>query len=256
MAIKSVNIIGSGNVAHYLIHALSQHVRIQTIYSKDFNRAKTLAEIAKSIPVNDLGLLNSGSDLNIVCVKDDSIENTLKQLSKLSSVVLTSGAIEMDVMSEFKTHGILYPLQSISKDRIAKLKDVPFLIEANSSEFESELLQFSNYFSVKSIVVNSSIRKRIHLSAVFANNFSNFFLTEAKRILDDAGVDFKILQPLMIETIAKAFELGPEKSQTGPAKRGDQKTITLHERLLMNEKLKDLYLLITELIQEQSNEAK
>ncbi len=55
-----------------------------------------------------------------------------------------------------------------------------------------------------------------------------------------------ILYPLIDETLRKAKELGSEKAQTGPAKRGDQKTVSLHENLIQDPALRELYHLISE----------
>lgn len=64
-----------------------------------------------------------------------------------------------------------------------------------------------------------------------------------------AGVPFEVLQPLILETIGKAIELGPENSQTGPAVRYDLNTIEKHLDLLsFSPDLKNIYDLITKSI--------
>ena len=40
------------------------------------------------------------------------------------------------------------------------------------------------------------------------------------------------LKPLVEETIKKAFDLGPENSQTGPAMRHDETTLQKHLEML------------------------
>jgi predicted short-subunit dehydrogenase-like oxidoreductase (DUF2520 family) len=130
------------------------------------------------------------------------------------------------------------------------LTEVPFLIEASSASFENELLDFvQKYFSNNSIKADSKTRLRIHLAAVFANNFTNFFLTKSKDILDEAGVNYRILEPLMTETIKKAFEIDPKKSQTGPAQRGDMQTLEIHKNLIKEQPLREVYVLISKLIE-------
>jgi predicted short-subunit dehydrogenase-like oxidoreductase (DUF2520 family) len=60
------------------------------------------------------------------------------------------------------------------------------------------------------------------------------------------------LIPLIRETAGKATSLGPENSQTGPAVRGDLKTMLEHLEML-NDKpaIKDLYKRISDNISEQ-----
>jgi predicted short-subunit dehydrogenase-like oxidoreductase (DUF2520 family) len=94
----------------------------------------------------------------------------------------------------------------------------------------------------KMTVMDSVQRKWLHLAAVFANNFTNHMLFQAKAILDAEGIDFNLLKPLARETIDKAFYLMPELAQTGPARRNDEKTMFLHlEKLAGNPELSDLY---------------
>jgi hypothetical protein len=87
----------------------------------------------------------------------------------------------------------------------------------------------------------------LHLSAVFACNFSNHFLRIAKELLQKEGLPFGLLKQLTQETINKSFELGPDKSQTGPAVREDYATMGDHEALLSDQhEWKELYLQISE----------
>jgi predicted short-subunit dehydrogenase-like oxidoreductase (DUF2520 family) len=71
-------------------------------------------------------------------------------------------------------------------------------------------------------------------------------LTNGKQIADKAGVPFEIFFPLLRETMSKAMDIGPEKSQTGPAVRNDQNTIEKHMDLLtFSPELKKIYREIT-----------
>ncbi len=57
-------------------------------------------------------------------------------------------------------------------------------------------------------------------------------LTLAESICKENNVPFEILKSLIESTIQKALENGPANSQTGPAIRGDEKTIKKHLQLL------------------------
>ena len=71
-------------------------------------------------------------------------------------------------------------------------------------------------------------------------------LTRGKEIAEKTGVPFEIFFPLILETMSKAMDLGPEKSQTGPAVRNDQNTIERHMDLLsFSPELKKIYREIT-----------
>jgi predicted short-subunit dehydrogenase-like oxidoreductase (DUF2520 family) len=98
--------------------------------------------------------------------------------------------------------------------------------------------------------LDSSQREVLHLAAVFTNNFANHMLFWAKTLVDAEGLDFNLLRPLARETVEKAFFLTPELAQTGPARRGDLKTMQSHiEQLQANPELISLYKTLSASIQ-------
>ena len=54
----------------------------------------------------------------------------------------------------------------------------------------------------------------------------------AEKIMDEKGLPFELLHPLMEETLAKALRESPTKMQTGPAIRGDIETLHRHLKQL------------------------
>ncbi|HNR86376.1 MAG TPA: NAD(P)-binding domain-containing protein, partial [Taishania sp.] len=78
--IQTVGIIGSGNVAWHLAHALQAlpTVKLTWIYSRN---AQTLAELGTELNVfTSTTLPSSAVDLILVCVNDDSIQTIVSQL--------------------------------------------------------------------------------------------------------------------------------------------------------------------------------
>ena len=61
----------------------------------------------------------------------------------------------------------------------------------------------------------------------------------------------ELLQPLIQETAKKVQTINPSQAQTGPAKRGDQKTIDKHLDLLGEGTASALYNVLTESIKEK-----
>lgn len=80
----------------------------------------------------------------------------------------------------------------------------------------------------------------MHLAAVFACNFTNYCFDMAKQVVDKEQVDFSLLYPLILETAKKATENDPKQMQTGPAVRGDQNILTMHQGLLAQANQDDL----------------
>ncbi|MNE92531.1 hypothetical protein D3C80_1902670 [compost metagenome] len=73
----------------------------------------------------------------------------------------------------------------------------------------------------------------------------------AKQIVDAQHVDFSLLYPLILETANKVLNNDPKQMQTGPAMRGDQNILKMHEQMLQKaqrEDLKNIYQLMSQQI--------
>lgn len=75
-------------------------------------------------------------------------------------------------------------------------------------------------------------------------------LIEAQEICQAHDLNFKLLEPLVLQGVHKAFEIGPENAQTGPAIRNDQATLQRHEAKLSSDK-RELYKILTKAIQDK-----
>lgn len=233
--IKSVNIIGSGNVATQLTLKLHQlGIQINQVFSVSIENATTLAKKVGSSPINDLNKLTS-ADLNLLMIKDDLIEKVATHPNLINSFLAhTSGSISMDALKANR-RGVFYPLQTLTKDKTAKWEEIPLLIEASVEKDKSGLLELAERISKVVKEVDSEKRKHIHLAAVFVSNFINHLLVIGEDILNNKDMDFDILKPLIFEQVLKIKDHQPIKIQTGPAKRGDQKIINEHLNLLSDQ---------------------
>lgn len=251
--IKTVSFIGAGNVATHLALTLVKKLRIVEVYSANQDNADVLSKKVGADVLTNLKKIKA-VDLVIIAVNDNSIEKVIVDLNKDVSVVHTSGSIGIEVLAGFENAGILYPLQTFSKDVELNLSEVPFLIETKTDSFEAVLKDFcASHLSSHVSFANSEQRAQIHLAAVITNNFFTYLLSEAEGILNPAGFDIQLLQPLLIETLRKSFEVGPKAALTGPAKRRDQKVIDNQVKALKSEEMRKVYQLLTELIQKNTN---
>ncbi|PIL59990.1 F420-dependent NADP oxidoreductase, partial [Acinetobacter baumannii] len=107
----------------------------------------------------------------------------------------------------------------------------------------------ANSLSKRVYQYTSKQRLTLHLAAVFACNFSNYCFDMAKQVVDAEQVDFGLLYPLILETAKKATENDPKQMQTGPAMRGDQNILAMHQSLLAQanrDDLKQVYQLLSD----------
>jgi predicted short-subunit dehydrogenase-like oxidoreductase (DUF2520 family) len=249
--IKTITFIGAGNVATHLAKAFFfEDFEIEQVYSNNIDNALALADEVNSIAIDNVINLNSNSDLYIVAIKDDAIEPILQQITdKNIFIVHTSGSIPINVFEQtgFNNYGIFYPLQTFSKSKAINLLEVPFCIEAN--EQEDILVELANKLSNSVHLVSSEQRKKLHLAAVFACNFTNHMYAIAEDLCLKNNVNFNILKPLIRETAEKITLNHAKNVQTGPAKRKDEKIIQHHiEQLSDSKSYQDIYKLITESI--------
>jgi predicted short-subunit dehydrogenase-like oxidoreductase (DUF2520 family) len=245
-----VNLVGSGNVATHLSKALfAGGVEIVSVYSRNFVNARALSHQFGAKAVDSITDLDSNVDLNIVTVKDGAIASVAAMLDKSVPVVHSSGAASIHLFDGFAKYGVLYPLQTFSKERALDIAAIPFLVEANTPDFEDWIIEFSQkHLSEHARKADSLLRGKIHLAAVFACNFTTQLLQEADLLLRASELDLSLLHPLIRETMEKTLELGPESAMTGPARRGDLLTIEKHLAQLEDEELKLIYQVLSKRI--------
>jgi len=245
----SVSFVGAGNVATHLAQNLKkQGVSIYSITSKENQTAKVLASAVDAKALEDLSLLPLNC-LVIICVNDEAIESVIQKIPLPNSIVYTSGNIELNSLPKRANLGVFYPLQSFTKNRDLNLSNVPFLIESNNELFGNKIFDLALKLSNNVLYANSEERIKLHLGAVFVNNFTNHLLYLSKEYVDSKQLNWDILKPLLQETIDKLNSVEPFDAQTGPARRNDTKIIQNQLKELEG-RSKEIYELISKSITE------
>lgn len=243
--------LGSGNVATHLALAFrASGQQVAQVWSRSKPKAETLAVQVNATAIDNLASLDRSADLYLIAIKDDAIEGLVPALKGLPGIVAhTSGATEMDVLQELENYGVFYPLQTFSRLKALDLSDTPMCLEANSSPTMEQLGKAALLISTAQYKVDSGQRKILHLAAIFACNFSNHLYHLGYSIMQQHGLDFEILKPLIAETASKIKDAAPFDVQTGPAVRDDQETMVKHLRLLDDQPvLQEIYKTLSESI--------
>jgi predicted short-subunit dehydrogenase-like oxidoreductase (DUF2520 family) len=246
-------LIGAGNVASHLgpLFVKKGHQVLQ-VFSRSKKSAKLLSSKLNCEFTTDPQLLQTGADIYIVALRDETISTFLKSMSFIPNLIVhTSGSLSINVFPDkMKSCGVLYPLQSFSKSNKSTPEKIPLCIEGRDKKCLLKIKSFSHSISPLVYEMNSEKREYIHLAAVFANNFSNYLFVIAARILKKKNIPFDILKPSKQETALKVQNEYPEKMQTGPARRGDAMIINEHLKLLKNQpELRKIYKLLSENIE-------
>lgn len=249
--INNILIIGSGNISWHLEKNFKKkNIIVSVIGARKFlesNSDKYKQEF-------------KNKDLIIIAVIDSEISNISriiydeKLLGENKILVHTSGSMGIEIIkNKGENYGVFYPLQTFTKNKEIDFTKVPICIEANNLKTLNELNKIGKLLSDNIYEIDSSQRKQIHISAVFACNFVNHLIGISKQELNKKNIPFEILFPLIDETISKAKESNPFKSQTGPAIRGDIKTMESHIQDLENDE-RDIYKLLSQKIINKNKE--
>ncbi len=254
-------IIGAGNLAHHLARSFKSNPALQLIQIFNHRWSKSAIAFAEDNAcelIKEYQKINTQAHLYLVCVKDDALPEVAKNLSalKLQGMVLhTSGSMDLSVLKNVsKQTGVYYPLQTFSAGSVIDWKTTPILIEASTTTSLNLLKGIASSVSDTVKAVDSVTRLKLHLSAVFACNFTNALCAAAFDFIEThlSKKDTALLKPLMKETFLKLDKLTPKQAQTGPAMRKDTVVMKKHLQLLKSDKqLTAVYKLLSDLIIKQ-----
>jgi predicted short-subunit dehydrogenase-like oxidoreductase (DUF2520 family) len=247
-------IIGSGNVASVLGRKfkLAGH-DISQVVSRNASAATRLAYELDTESTNYPSIIKRNADVYIIAVSDDAIPvvaNDIKLPGKI--VAHTAASVHMDVLKPMTHHyGVFYPLQSLRKDDIDPPL-IPIFLDGSDELTKRKLELLANSISPQHVAqAGDDARLKLHVAAVFVNNFTNHLYVLAEDYCKKEGIDFKEMLPLIEETALRVKEISPSRSQTGPAERNDQETIQKHLELLESHpQLKKVYEFLTASIRE------
>ena len=269
-ASQRVVILGAGRVATHLVPALvGASYRVLQIWSRTEASARALAEPWGIAYTTDLDAVVADADIYIACVADGALPEVVEKIGGLTTRPLqgerglsvgvkepplflhTAGSVSMDIWNKTGAlhYGILYPLQTFSKERTVNMREVSLFVEASTEVAMARIEALAHSLSDRVLRADSKRRARLHIAAVFACNFANAMYDAAHRLLAEDEIPFEVLLPLIDETAAKVHALTPHEAQTGPAVRGDHAVMHRHmEALGGDEQLQQIYSMISNYI--------
>ena len=251
MNTKKIIPIGAGNVATHIARKLyNEGYTILQVYSRSVKSAKTLAQQVGALYTTDLSSISDQADFYIFSLKDSVLEEIIQKIPHNNGTwAHTSGSMPMSVFeNRVEQFGVIYPLQTFSKKREIEWEQIPLFIEGNNDSGLSSIRELVSSLSKNIHILSSENRKFIHLSGVFACNFTNYMYDIASKMVEKSGLPFDVLLPLIDETAHKVHHLHPHQAQTGPAIRYEQNIIDKHIELIDSSEMKALYKLLSDSI--------
>ena len=248
-----ISFVGAGNVATHLAQALKAHGhQIAGVWSRTEASARALAQRVQCPYTTEILQLNTDVDVVFFCVKDCCLEDLARQVNTSALCIHTAGSMPLEALPQ-KRRGVLYPMQTFSKQRAVDFTQIPIFLEAEDEEERKMLWQLASNLSKNVTFLTSQQRAALHLAAVFACNFANRCFDIASELLEAQGLSFQSMLPLIDETVNKAHTLSPRQAQTGPAIRWDENVMQKHlDR--WEGRNKEIYELMSQSIHKRANE--
>ena len=235
-----ITILGAGNAGwHLAIGFREAGHTIRQIMSRTPVRAEQLAVRVGAQAITRTEDITPGASVYLLAVPDSSIEVVSRQLSQhLPSdalVVHCSGASPASILLPwFKRHGVFWPPQSLSREQGHNWEGAPICISGSDERVFTVLEKLGDSLGAVVHRISEQQRQVLHLAAVFVNNFTNRCLALGHELCSEAGLDMRILHPIIRQTFEGAFGADPSALQTGPASRRDTVTIERHLAWLDN----------------------
>lgn len=231
--INAIYIFGTGRVGTALYHLFKPHYNTILVSSR---------------PCASYGIAKaqiSANDIVFICTPSAIIAPISQDLATTNALIVhCSGADEMEIIKA-ERKGVFYPLQTFSGQTV-DFNKIPIFIQGQEIELLEEICLT---LSINAFKTSNEERARLHLAAVFANNFTNAILYASQKVLGDLPMIHLI--PLIEETLKGDKLKHIAASQTGPALRNDVQTIQKHLSALENlPDEKAVYELLTNYIQQ------
>jgi hypothetical protein len=240
-----IGLIGTGNLAAFLAREITQDPK-NTLFVKGSNNDKTKAFMARY--ACEALHEHHEIDFYLIAVQNDVIDQIIAELPTHTSIFVCAGFHRCSLPHV----GYLYPLQSIHLNRMPRIEDVPFLIDARGDQGKLGE-RFLSSIGATLQHVTAEQRLHSHLAAVFINNFGYFILKEGLA-LGNKALPKEMFLPLLHKTVENACS--KEDLQTGPARRNDR--LMMEEQLQMMEaidpSMAELYRHICQLIIQKHHE--
>lgn len=232
-----IDIVGSGNLAWHL--------------EQSFKSKADVNMVNPHLPAE----VRFDSEFIIICVKDDVISDVVAGLPDVSGIVChTSGATDISVIpSCFNRRGVFYPLNTFTKGLPVNMLETPIFVEASDAETLCRLERVGRMISGNVRHADSCRREILHIGAVLSCNYVNRLWALADSLLENSGLDFDLLKPLISSTFIKMLNNKPADVQTGPAARHDMKTVMRHINRLTGTPIEPIYRELANNIMNENN---
>jgi predicted short-subunit dehydrogenase-like oxidoreductase (DUF2520 family) len=264
-------LIGAGRVGINLLrHFLARGASVGLVIDIDQSRHARILDIHPSITVcHELPRqLPEETTHVVIAVPDASIRPVAEELASAAPVpgritafhcsgVMDTSPLAVLVGTGYRIGGI-HPMQSFATDELepGALSGIGCGIDGGD-DFWNDAREFALAMDWRPLRIEGERKALYHAANVFAGNFPTVLADVAARLLRASAADAREaeldhLLPMMRAVLARLEHTVPADALTGPAARGDVRTITRHLDALgpIDPDLKDAYAALTKLATE------
>ncbi|MFI5172775.1 MAG: DUF2520 domain-containing protein, partial [Chitinophagales bacterium] len=235
MEIKSISLIGTGNVAWHLGKAfLAAGIEIKHVAGREHAKVKELAAALKAGSSGAITEPVADADAYLIAVKDDAIREVAEKINAPGRLLIHhAGAANTDILNfgnnEF---GVIWPIQTLIRENDVDLHNTLIVVSGSTKEVQEALCNLAGKITDRLVSVSEEQRTVLHLSAVWINNFVNHMFDIANNLLKENDLSMELFFPIIEEHLEQLKHNSPDQLQTGPAKRADLATQKRHKSVL------------------------
>lgn len=232
-----VAVVGAGRVGCSIGLALrAAGSRIVAASVRSASSAARVRAILPEVPLTSPEDAALGADVVVIAVPDDVLADVVPQVARClragATVVHTSGIHGAGVLAPCGERvAATHPAQAIPAAG-ASLQGVWFGVTCSDAMRPWADAFVSSIGGIPFRVAEDD-RPRYHAALAMASNFAVTLAGDAGDLLGD----HRMLEPLLMQTIANVVAFGPDQALTGPVVRGDAGTIRKHLNALPAELL-------------------
>lgn len=238
---RSVNIVGAGHVGRVLgrLLAASGRFAVQDVLTRSRASAQAaVGFIGAGAAVDDYAALRR-ADVCLLAVGDDQIEPACAALAAAvpldgTLVFHCSGACSSALLAAAAERGALvasaHPIRSFADPAAVAASFAGTFCGIEGDARALALLRPALLAcGARPVPIDAAAKTVYHAAAVFASNYLVTVLDAALRAYEGAGIPEavarELARPLVEETVANVFRMGPAQALSGPIARGDFATV-------------------------------
>ncbi|HPI55375.1 MAG TPA: DUF2520 domain-containing protein, partial [Chitinophagaceae bacterium] len=232
---------------------------IEQVYSPTKEHAAALGHQINAPFVCSEDEISTNADIYLLAVKDDVVHKLARTLKRPNALIVhTAGSIDLQDIASISTHtASIWPMYSIHKNELPTHRQIPLVVQSAQKEDLEIIQSLANMLSDTIYLLDDEQKKWAHLSAVFANNFTNHIVGISQELLKQHQIPENLILPILQNTVDKLKSQSAFQIQTGPAVRHDNQTIASHRHMLRKyPSWKEIYESLTVSIQAQQKKIK